>query len=971
MTLVQDYLNKTTHYKKQYGEKTLVLMQVGAFYEVYGLKETKTGIISGSEIEDFSVSCELAISDKKICVGKRNVLMSGFRDYMLDKYLKKLQSFGYTVVVYSQDEKAAGTTRSLDGIYSPGTYFTSDTVNLTNNIVCIWMHEYKKTMIIGLSCIDIFTGKSVIFEYETEYKNYSTSYDELERFVSVYNPVEVIIVHNVEDSYVKNMVQYASFSTESIHIVSLLGEDSKALKAQHCEKQIYQVEMLQRFYNEYDDAYFLTYAIATQSFCYLLDFVYDHNPNLVYKIAWPTFENHTNRMILGNHSLKQLNMIHSDVSQGKVSSVSHFMNRCVTSMGKRLLHTSLVSPTIDEEYLEMEYSMVEYLVGAEEVNGEIRERMKQVKDIEKLTRKLVLKKITPQDLYYLHETIKYIGVLYKYCKKDKTLMGYIENKQLVGVDKTCREINAILEATLNLSKCREISTLDFEDNFIKTGVCADHDMMVDNCDNAVELLEQLRIFFHEHVAKYEKKQKTTEYVKIHKTDRMGYSLIATKRRTELLKTRFKTLPSSFKPSFNGAGGKEYELDLEGVSYTKATGSYYTIDSAQIRKACGDILTTKKIMNDHLGILYRKLLERLLLHVESMESIISFVSLIDVISCKAYIAKKYNYTRPVLCEAESSFFKVEGLRHPLIEQILQEEIYISNNVQLDEEQKGILLYGTNAVGKSSFIKSIGISIILAQAGFFVPCKRLAFKPYKHIYTRILGNDNIFKGLSTFAVEMLELKNILNGSTKDSLILGDELCSGTETDSAISIFLAGVEELYQKEASFIFATHFHEIVYYEEVLSKERLKLKHMAVAYNKALDMLVYERKLQDGPGESMYGLEVCKSLHLPSLFLERAHEIRNKYSKQKSVLEYKSSHFNAKKIKGMCERCNTSIGEEVHHLQHQKVANEDGFIELEGGHKNHPGNLMSVCRKCHDELHKHEGGHIRQKTSIGYQLMEL
>ena len=73
----------------------------------------------------------------------------------------------------------------------------------------------------------------------------------------------------------------------------------------------------------------------------------------------------------------------------------------------------------------------------------------------------------------------------------------------------------------------------------------------------------------------------------------------------------------------------------------------------------------------------------------------------------------------------------------------------------------------------------------------------------------------------------------------------------------------------------------------------------------------------------------------------------------------------------MCERCNTSIGEEVHHLQHQKVANEDGFIELEGSHKNHPGNLMSVCRKCHDELHKHEGGHIRQKTSIGYQLMEL
>ena len=865
MTLVQDYLNKTIHYKKIYGVKTLVLMQVGAFYEVYGLKESKTGIISGSEIEDFSTSCELSISDKKICVGKRNVLMSGFRDYMLDKYLKKLQSFGYTAVVYSQDEKAAGTTRSLDGIYSPGTYFTSDTVHLTNNIVCIWMHMYKTTMVIGLSCIDIFTGKSVIFEYDTEYKNYSTSYDELERFISVYNPVEVIVVHNVEESYVKNMIQYASFSTDCIHVVSLLGEDSRAIKGQHCEKQKYQVSILQRFYKEYDDLYFLTYTIATQSFCYLLDFVYDHNPNLVHKISWPTFENHTNRMILGNHSLKQLNMIHSDVSHGKVSSVSHFMNKCVTSMGKRLLHTSLVSPTIDETYLEMEYNIGEYLVGKEEVNLEIRDRMKQVKDIEKLSRKLVLKKITPQDLYYLHSTIKYIGVLYKYCKKDKILMQYIKNKNLVGVDKTCIDLNTILESTLNLSKCREICTLDFEDNFIKTGVCVEHDLMVDNCDNAVELLEQLRKFFHGHVAKYEKKQKTTEYVKIHKTDKMGYSLIATKRRTELLKTRFKTLPSRQDIGDNG-----FELELDGVSYMKATGSYYTIDSVQIRKACGDILATKKIMNEHLGILYRKLLERLLVHVESMESIISFVSLIDVISCKAYIAKKYNYTRPVLCKAESSFFKVDGLRHPLIEHILQDEIYISNDVHLGEEQKGILLYGTNAVGKSSFIKSIGISIILAQAGFFVPCKRLAFKPYKHIYTRILGNDNIFKGLSTFAVEMLELKNILKGSTKDSLILGDELCSGTETDSAISIFLAGVEDLYQKDSSFIFATHFHEIVHYDEVIMKERLKLKHMAVAYNKAQDMLVYDRKLQDGPGESMYGLEVCKSLHLPTLFFRES-----------------------------------------------------------------------------------------------------
>lgn len=126
------------------------------------------------------------------------------------------------------------------------------------------------------------------------------------------------------------------------------------------------------------------------------------------------------------------------------------------------------------------------------------------------------------------------------------------------------------------------------------------------------------------------------------------------------------------------------------------------------------------------------------------------------------------------------------------------MYVTNDIRLgkensgtsdNEEFDGMLLYGTNAVGKTSLIKSIGISIIMAQAGLYVPCESLLFSPYHSIYTRILGNDNIFKGLSTFAVEMTELRTILRMADKNSLILGDELCSGTESDSALSIFTCG--------------------------------------------------------------------------------------------------------------------------------------------------------------------------------------
>jgi DNA mismatch repair protein MutS len=147
-----------------------------------------------------------------------------------------------------------------------------------------------------------------------------------------------------------------------------------------------------------------------------------------------------------------------------------------------------------------------------------------------------------------------------------------------------------------------------------------------------------------------------------------------------------------------------------------------------------------------------------------------------------------------------------------------------------------------------------------------------------------------------------------------------------------------------------------VNYEEITSLQSLTLKHMEVIYDKERDLLIYDRKLKDGPGDNMYGLEVCKSLSLPSEFLEAAHNIRMKYHEgSSSLLSLKTSHFNSKKLVTLCEMCGNEMGREIHHLQHQKDANDDGFIESMDGssfHKNHPANLMSLCEKCHDKIHK-------------------
>jgi len=293
---------------------------------------------------------------------------------------------------------------------------------------------------------------------------------------------------------------------------------------------------------------------------------------------------------------------------------------------------------------------------------------------------------------------------------------------------------------------------------------------------------------------------------------------------------------------------------------------------------------------------------------------------------------------------------------LIEHLQKREIYVANDVTLDGSS--ILLFGTNAVGKTSLIRAIGIAVIMAQAGLYVPCKSFVFFPYVSLFTRIVGNDNLFNGLSTFDVEMSELRTILREANENSLILGDELCSGTESTSAKSIFVAGLQQITQRGCSSIFATHLHEITEYDEIREMETsgvLSLKHMEVIYNKERDSLVYNRKLKEGAGGNMYGLEVCKSLSLPDAFLEAANKIRMKYHKESaSLLLLKTSHYNTAKILHMCEECGRERAIETHHIIQQKEADKEGRIEQSDGttfHKNHAGNLRTLCELCHRKKH--------------------
>jgi DNA mismatch repair protein MutS len=338
---------------------------------------------------------------------------------------------------------------------------------------------------------------------------------------------------------------------------------------------------------------------------------------------------------------------------------------------------------------------------------------------------------------------------------------------------------------------------------------------------------------------------------------------------------------------------------------------------------------------------------------------SFITRIDILYCKSLIVKRYNYCKPIIDDTHhKSFVNAEGLRHPIIEQLQEDEAYVSNDIMLGNGEDGILLYGVNMAGKTSFIRSLGISIIMAQAGLFVPATNFIYKPYHYLFTRIIGNDNLFKGLSTFAVEMTELKTILQMSNENSMVIGDEVCAGTETISAASIFVSAILHLSERSSSYIFATHLHEIVDFDEIQSTSTLSLKHMDVIYDSITDRLIYNRKIMEGSGSKTYGLEVCKSLHMLPSFLDTANTLRLKYYSKienESILSLPKSAYNKNKLVGLCEKCRNKQGTETHHIIPQQKADEYNYVVDESGkryHKNSKKNLMTVCERCHKNIHK-------------------
>jgi DNA mismatch repair protein MutS len=978
MTLIGKYIKLDLEYIKKYGPKTMLLMQCGSFFEVYSCQ--KDGEFTNNRILEFSKICDMRIANKRAKHKGFSVFMSGFPEIQLEKYVKKLNETGYTVPVWRQDPTNP-TIRKEFGIFSPGTNFDMNSNLLSNKIMTVWIELYEKTTInknprisCGISCIDIVSGDVFTFENIEEYFHNPTTFDELERFYCSYRPNELVLIHNCSNTVINDIISFADIDSSLIHLISMNDVTNHWYTSiTNCQKQTYQEAELQKYYEITDyDVFYDSHRLhervfSTRALTFLLNFLDFHNHDLVKQLKEPVFTNMDNRLRLGNHSLKQLNII-SNGRKGKLSSLESLVNKCKTSMGKRHLKHKILNPTTDITYLNKEYSIQEHVLRNFDWKSPF-DILGKITDFEHLFRKIILQKVTPSDIAMLCDNLNDILKIYQLTELDTTLSGYLSFPNL---SKNIKTIQTKIINFINVANASTITGYDFETNIFKRGCNGEKYKRLDNSEyeyeDKMKKLEIIRKTLSSLIT--ENRGKITEKIRIHQTDKSGLFLITTKTRFKKLCThKMKKCMVSYECFENK---QSFELNWDDLKSSTATGSNVRLDNAILTPLYGQILQNKSNLKEVLMSVYRDYVQSFLENKNEFHNIINYIVKLDFLLARVKVASKYNYCKPTINASSSqSFINAKDMRHPLIEYLQEKEIYVPNNVNLGvkDEHTGILLFGTNAVGKSSLIRSIGMCVVLAQSGFYVPCSHFSFKPYSSIFTRILGNDDIFKGLSTFAVEMSELTNILKNADKNSLVLGDELCSGTETTSAICIVKAGLIWLHKRDVSFIFATHFHELTDNQEISELKRLSMKHMVVEYDESTGDLIYNRKLQNGSGTRLYGLEVCKSLSMPKEFLHMANNFRcKKLPKNNIILSGKLTKYNTKKIKSACELCGEKA-EEIHHMAPQKMSDKEGFIKT--FHKNHKANLMSICNKCHVKVTKDSTIHRKIKTSTGYRFTEI
>ncbi len=768
-----------------------------------------------------TVSRELELTlTGKSCGLPERAPMCGVPFHAAETYLNRLVGKGYRVAICEQveDPKLAKgmVKREVVRVVTPGT--NTNLQNLDEGKNNYLMGIYYSGDSFGISAVDVTTGDY----YVTEVDEARKAADELTKFA----PSELIC----NASFAMSGVDLEDFKSRYHMAVETLEE--RFFDGNACER-----------------ALMSHFKVGTLAGLGLTDFplggIAAGAVMQYLKETQKTSMEHITQiqtyvtgkyMILDSSTRRNLELTETLREKQKRGSLLWVLDKTKTAMGARLLRSCIEQPLLEKEEINDRLSAVEELKENGITRAELREYLNAVYDLERLLSRVTYRSANPRDMLAFQTSLSMLPPI-------KTLLTDLEAPLLQKIDEeldTLSDLSALIEASIDPDAPMTVK----EGSIIKSG-------------------------YNEEV----------DRLRLAKTEGKGWLAEVEEREREA--TGIKNL----KIKFNRVFGYYFEV----------TNSYQNlVPQTWIRKQTltnAERYTTeelKKLEEDILGAedklfsleysLFSEIREAVAAEVVRIKQTAKAVAWLDMFASLATVAEKNRFVRPEI--NKEGVLHIVGGRHPVVEQMIPNDMFVENDTYLDNQDKRIsIITGPNMAGKSTYMRQTALIVLMAQLGSFVPAKEAKIGICDRIFTRVGASDDLASGQSTFMVEMTEVANILRNATKNSLLILDEIGRGTSTFDGLSIAWAVVEHIADPKligAKALFATHYHELTELEGKLPA----VHNYCIAVKEQGEDIVFLRKIIPGGADKSYGIQVAKLAGVPAAVLARAREIADELAER-------------------------------------------------------------------------------------------
>lgn len=760
---------------KEQNKDAIVMFRLGDFYEMF----FDDAIIVSKELE-------LALTGKN-AGAKERVPMCGVPFHSASGYIQKLVDNGHKVAIVEQltdPGKKGIVERGVVQIVTPGTIFDeSMTKNKNNYIACMMIFDFVYT----LAFCDITTGEFQVVNIDKKdhLLNNQLASMEVKEIV-----VKSDCTYNFNDSIMVSHYDNETFNEKYRDIFHNI-KDLKEIKV---------------------STLLLNYLIETQK----RDL---EHLQMIEEI------NNQDFMTMDLYTKKSLELTENSKDHEKYGSLFWLLDMTKSAMGARLLKNYIDRPLLKKEAIEKRLDIVEIFTQQFIQRESIKEILKEIYDLERLSSRIAFGNINARDLKWISSSLKVLPELKQQL--------YSFNEPL-----TDQLANQIIDLS-HITKLIDDAIIDNPPLTIKEG-----NIIKNHFNEELDELRYLRDHGKQWLVDFEQKEREKTGIKNLKVGYnrvFGYYIEVTKGSLDLVKDEF-----------------EY-------TRKQSLSNAERFITPELKDMESKILSAQDKIQKLEYVLFTQVRNEIKKEVHLIQDVSKIIARVDVYQSLAMLASENSYVRPVFNDQKIMDIK-EG-RHGVIEKVMGHGKYVPNDVSIDENSPVVLITGPNMGGKSTYMRQVALIVIMAQIGSFVPAKYANLTIFDQIFTRIGASDDLISGQSTFMVEMLEANNALRFASEKSLILFDEIGRGTATFDGMAIAQAMIEYIASEiHCMTLFSTHYHELTFLED----KGLGIQNVHASARVDNDHLVFEYLIKKGRSNKSYGVNVAKLAKLPDEVINRA-----------------------------------------------------------------------------------------------------